>query len=104
MINRQREYKPRQLSPFHRKEQDQPDRQILALRKAARSLVNSPQWQTIQELADVFVTSYTAAPPTMPTMLLGYMVGCLIRDGMSQFIAFIAEEAAAAPEPREDEE
>jgi hypothetical protein len=53
-------------------------------------------------LAEEFATANSAPPPMVAGLLCGYFVGCIIKDGLGQFLAWI-ERTALAPESEEEE-
>lgn len=78
------------------------ERRDKQIQRACYRLVKSPHWADLKEIAEEFATTNSAPPPMMAGLLCGYFVGCIIKDGLGQFLAFI-ERAAMAPDQQEDE-
>ena len=76
---------------------------MLRRRQDCRDLVKSKNWQTLLEMADLFLQSYECPPPLNATLLCGYITASIIKDGTAQLLRYIEIEAEMAPKPGETE-
>ena len=80
------------------------ERRQLKLRQACYRLTKSPLWDDILLISEEYVRVNTMPPPTAAGLLCGYFVSNIIKDGLGQFIDFIEQEAALAPQSEEEKE
>ena len=91
----------RRLTPFPERQPAQVPSDILKRRTRLRTLVSSPVYQDLKDIAAQVVTTFSAPIPTTPLAMVGYFTFSLVRDVINDLFARLEHEAANAPQEQD---